>query len=116
MQFFKKYITELIWLTLITIFEIGFLSLCLFLISLIPIGISLGPLIYRYQLCFVIIAAYRIITYRINSLDNSYQPQTPYMNQTMYDDSEPQYNPPRNVYSDDEIEDLNNQDEVSVRE
>jgi len=109
----KQYSTDILWALLVTLFELSCLTVCLFLIvNYIPHEISWLPT--SFLSWFVLLAIYRVITYKLSN-NNISQPDIPSgYNSTPYKDSTDQPIPVRNVIPIEEADELDR--EHSVRE
>lgn len=126
-DFFRAWVGDITIAVAMTAIEIGFLSLFLWLLNLLPHEISWLSNIGFFQ-WVVIVTSFKVITYRYNNKNNSFDTQTnnmssndeqlnvPMFNRVLYDEPENTVKPVRNVYNQTEADEINKNSEHSVRE
>jgi hypothetical protein len=108
----KKYILDILWALILTLFEVSVIGLVLFLLCILPHGLSF--LCLTYFQCIIIICVYRIITYKFNTgTDSSANDDHNTSETNMYSDMTPP--PVKNIYSQQEMDSIH-EPTYSVRE
>lgn len=125
-DFLRTWVGDIVIAVVMSAIEIGFLSLFLWLLNLLPHGIAWLSGIGFFQ-WVVIVTTFKIITYRYNQGGGGNTPtessdinngpiDVPMYNSITYDEPENNTRPVRNVYNQTETDELNRNSEYSVRE